>query len=196
MSLLAIENNSLTLEQITAIIDGKRVLGSPGEIQEVMNAIKTYDILLYPFIHPFTDGNGRMGRLWQTVILKNWREVFAWIPVEVLIKENQSLYYKALSVSDANANSTYFIEFLLHLLLETIEETLETEKKVTAKVTANQKKIIDCLKANPYITMNELSAEVGISRKSIAANIKKLKEIGYISRIGADKNGYWQVKEM
>ncbi len=278
-SSLAIENNSLTVEQITAIMDGKRVLGSPGEIQEVKNAIETYDILLslnpydendllkahrilmqdlvkdngryrsgevgifdgdkvvhagppakrvpmlmsdlfewlsksdvhplikscvfhyeFEFIHPFADGNGRMGRLWQTAILKNWREVFAWLPVEVLIKENQASYYKALSMSDISASSTYFIEFLLQLLLDTIEETLETEKKVTvkvtAKVTANQKKIIECLRTNPYITMDELSEKVGISRKSIAANIKKLKTLGYISRIGADKNGYWQVEEM
>jgi predicted HTH transcriptional regulator len=95
-------------------------------------------------------------------------------------------------MSDISASSTYFIEFLLQLLLDTIEETLETEKKVTA----NQKKIIECLRTNPYITMDELSEKVGISRKSIAANIKKLKTLGYISRIGADKNGYWQVEEM
>ena len=275
-SSLAIENNTLTLEQITAILDGKRVLGSPVEIREAQNASEIYDILMslnpyrekdmlkahkimmqdlvknngryrdgdvgvlagervihmgppakrvpmlmadlfawlkksdvhplikscvfhyeFEFIHPFDDGNGRMGRLWQTVILKNWKEVFAWIPVEVLIKEKQAAYYKVLATCDAKGNSTDFIEFLLQLILQTIEEALEAEKRVTAKVTVkvtvNQEKIIACLRANPYITMDELSEKVGISRKSIAANIKKLKELGYVSRAGADKNGYWEI---
>ena len=81
-------------------------------------------------IHPFQDGNGRMGRLWQTVILKEWKEVFAWIPVESLIKENQAEYYNALNSSDNNADSTTFTEFMLSLLLKTIEEIIETEKRL------------------------------------------------------------------
>ena len=275
-SSLAIENNSLSLEQITAIIDGKRVLGNPNEIQEVKNSIQAYDLLLtlnsynekdllkahklmmqnlverngnyrtdgvgifdgehvvhvappakrvpelmadlfewlktsdvhplikscvfhyeFEFIHPFQDGNGRIGRLWQTVILKEWKEVFAWIPVETLIKENQKEYYNALGVSDKSANSTKFIEFMLSIILTTIEEIIATEKKVTVKVTqkvtVNQKKIIEAIKENPNITQEKLAEIVGISRKSIIANMKHLQENGFIKRIGADKNGYWQV---
>ena len=275
-SSLAIENNSLSLEQITAIIDGKRVLGNPNEIQEVKNSIQAYDLLLtlnpynekdllkahklmmqdlvensgkyrtdgvgifdgehvvhvappakripelmadlfewlktsdvhplikscvfhyeFEFIHPFQDGNGRIGRLWQTVILKEWKEVFAWIPVETLIKENQKEYYNALGVSDKSANSTKFIEFMLSIILTTIEEIIATEKKVTVKVTqkvtVNQKKIIKAIKENPNITQEKLAEIIGISRKSIIANMKQLQENGFIKRIGADKNGYWQV---
>ena len=275
-SSLAIENNSLSLEQITAIIDGKRVLGNPNEIQEVKNSIQAYDLLLtlnpynekdllkahklmmqdlvensgkyrtdgvgifdgekvvhvappakrvpelmadlfewlktsdvhplikscvfhyeFEFIHPFQDGNGRIGRLWQTVILKEWKEVFAWIPVETLIKENQKEYYNALGVSDKSANSTKFIEFMLSIILTTIEEIIATEKKVTVKVTqkvtVNQKKIIKAIKENPNITQEKLAEIIGISRKSIIANMKHLQENGFIKRIGADKNGYWQV---
>ena len=275
-SSLAIENNSLSLEQITAIIDGKRVLGNPNEIQEVKNSIQAYDLLLtlnpynekdllkahklmmqdlvensgkyrtdgvgifdgenvvhvappakripelmadlfewlktsdvhplikscvfhyeFEFIHPFQDGNGRIGRLWQTVILKEWKEVFAWIPVETLIKENQKEYYNALGVSDKSANSTKFIEFMLSIILTTIEEIIATEKKVTVKVTqkvtVNQKKIIEAIKENPNITQEKLAEIVGISRKSIIANMKHLQENGFIKRIGADKNGYWQI---
>lgn len=81
-----------------------------------------------------------MGRLWQTVILKDWKEIFAWLPIETLIKENQKDYYKVLSVSDSTANSTKFIEFMLSIILHTINEIIETEKKVTVKVTVNQKK--------------------------------------------------------
>ena len=275
-SSLAIENNSLSLEQITAIIDGKRVLGNPNEIQEVKNSVQAYDLLLtlnpynekdllkahklmmqdlvensgkyrtdgvgifdgehvvhvappakrvpelmadlfewlktsdvhplikscvfhyeFEFIHPFQDGNGRIGRLWQTVILKEWKEVFAWIPVETLIKENQKEYYNALGVSDKSANSTKFIEFMLSIILTTIEEIIATEKKVTVKVTqkvtVNQKKIIKSIKENPNITQEKLAEIVGITRKSIIANMKQLQENGLIKRIGADKNGYWQI---
>ena len=277
-SSLAIENNSLTIEQITAIIDGKRVLGSPNEIQEVKNAIQAYELLLtlnpydekdllkahflmmqdlvshngkyrnegvgifdgnqvvhlappadrvpllmadlfnwlktsdahplikscvfhyeFEFIHPFQDGNGRMGRLWQTVILKEWKEVFAWIPVESLIKENQSEYYNALNSSDKEADSSSFIEFMLSLLLKTIEEIIETEKKVTAKVsvkvTVNQQKILDVIKENPFVTQEELAQIIGLSRKSIIQNMKKLQENGLLKRVGADKNGRWEVVE-
>lgn len=277
-SSLAIENNSLSLKQITAIIEGKRVLGNPNEIKEVKNSIQAYDLLLslnsynekdllnahklmmqdlverngkyrmdgvgifdgervvhmappakrvpelmgdlfewlktsdvhplikscvfhyeFEFIHPFQDGNGRIGRLWQTVILKEWKEIFAWIPVETLIKENQKEYYNVLGVSDSAANSTKFIEFMLALILNTIEEIIESEKmvtpKVTVKVTVNQKKIIEAIKNNPYITQEELAEIVGIARKNIVANMKKLQTNGLIKRVGADKNGYWQIEE-
>lgn len=277
-SSLAIENNSLSLEQITAIIEGKRVLGNPNEIKEVKNSIQAYDLLLtlnpynekdllkahklmmqdlvnisgkyrtgavgifdgekvvhiapsaqrvpelmadlfewlkksevhplikscvfhyeFEFIHPFQDGNGRMGRLWQTVILKEWKEIFAWLPVETLIKENQKEYYNVLGVSDSTANSTKFIEFMLSLILNTIEDIIKTEKvtvKVTQKVTVNQQKILDLIQENPFITQNELSEIIGISRKSIISNMKKLQEYGFIKRIGADKNGYWQIAKI
>jgi Fic family protein len=277
-SSLAIENNSLSLKQITDIIDGKRILGNPNEIKEVKNSIQAYDLLLslnpynekdllkahklmmqnlverngtyrtdgvgifdgekvvhlappadrvhelmfdlfewlktsedhplikscvfhyeFEFIHPFQDGNGRMGRLWQTVILKDWKEIFAWLPVETLVKEHQKEYYNALGTSDSAANSTKFIEFMLSIILDTIEEIIKTEKrvtqKVTVKVTVNQQKIIDAIKANPFVTQEELADIVGITRKSVIENMKKLQENGIIKRIGADKNGHWKVKE-
>ena len=277
-SSLAIENNSLSLEQITAIINGKRVLGAPNEIQEVKNAIQAYDLLLsldstkekdllrahalmmkdlvrnngryrsggvgifngqnvvhvappassvpalmkdlfrwvkradvhplvkscvfhyeFEFIHPFQDGNGRLGRLWQSAILKDWKKVFAWIPVESLIKENQAKYYRVLRACDATADSTAFVEFLLLLILKAAEEIVKNEKKVTVKVTikvtVNQKKILEAVKKNPHVTLDELSKKIGISRKSIAANVKKLQEAGMLKRNGADKNGYWEIVE-
>jgi len=276
-SSLAIENNSLTIEQITAIIEGKRVLGSPNEIREVKNAVQAYELLLtlnpyqekdllqahhlmmnnlvnhsgkyrgdgvgifdgrnvvhvappadrvpslmsdlfqwlkdtdthplikssvfhyeFEFIHPFEDGNGRMGRLWQTVILKEWKPFFAWLPVETLIKEHQNEYYQALSLSDANSDSTAFIEFMLSVILNTIESILATESKITVKITqkitANQQKIIQAIKDNPYITQEELAAVVGIARLNIIKNMKKLQEQHIITRVGADKNGYWRVE--
>ena len=276
-SSLAIENNSLSIEQITAIIEGKRVLGNPNEIQEVKNALQAYELLLilnpyeekdllkahklmmsdlverngkyrnegvgvfdgkqvvhlappadrvpflmadlfqwlknsdvhplikscvfhyeFEFIHPFQDGNGRMGRLWQTVILKDWKSVFAWLPIETLIKENQDEYYKALSSNDSNADSTNFIVFMLQTILNTIKEILETEKKITrkinVKITANQKKILEAIKQNPFVTQEELSQIVGIAKLNINKNMKKLQENEIIERVGADKNGKWIIK--
>lgn len=103
----------------------------------------------------------------------------------------RKLYYNVLGVSDSNANSTKFIEFMLSLILNTIEEIIETEKKVTV----NQQKILNLIKENPFITQEELSEIVGIARKSIISNMKKLQENGLIKRVGADKNGYWQVED-
>lgn len=277
-SSLAIENNSLSIEQITAIIEGKRVLGAPNEIQEVKNAVQAYELLLqlnpyeekdllrahkimmadlvdrngkyrtdgvgifdgnkvvhiappaervpflmadlfdwlknasdhplikscvfhyeFEFIHPFQDGNGRMGRLWQTVILKEWKTFFAWLPVETIIKENQTEYYKALSASDTNADSTAFIEFMLDVILKEIEKNIAIQNgvtvKVTQKVTANQEKIMQAVKENPYVTQTELAKIVGISVKSVKENMKKLQTQGLLNRIGADKNGHWEIKQ-
>lgn len=277
-SSLAIENNSLSIEQITAIIEGKRVLGAPNEIQEVKNAVQAYELLLqlnpyeekdllrahkimmadlvslngkyrtdgvgifdgnevvhiappaervpslmadlfdwlknasdhplikscvfhyeFEFIHPFQDGNGRMGRLWQTVILKEWKPIFAWLPVETIIKENQAEYYKALTASDTNADSTAFIEFMLDVILKEIDKNIAIQNgvtaKVTQKVTANQEKIMRAVKENPYITQADLAKVVGISAKSIKENMKKLQTQGRLRRIGADKNGRWEVVE-
>ena len=86
---------------------------------------------------------------------------------------------------------------MLSLILNTIEEIIESEKKVTqkvaVKVTVNQQKIIDAIKENPYVTQEQLADIVGIARKNIIINMKKLQENGLIKRIGADKNGHWQI---
>ena len=200
-SSLAIENNTLSLGQVSDIIEGKRVLGIPHEIQEVKNSYQAYEHLLeydpykvkdflkahkfmtfdlvkdaghfrsqgvgvfsgtqlihaganyqfvpqlvtdlfawakktdvHPlikssivhfeieFIHPFMDGNGRIGRLWQTLILSKWNELFAWLPVETAVYENQQAYYDALQMAGKTANSEIFIEFMLHAILQTLEE--------------------------------------------------------------------------
>ena len=137
--------------------------------------------------------------LWWNKWRVEWKEIFAWLPVETLIKENQKEYYNVLGASDSAANSTKFIEFMLSLILNTIEEIIETEKKVTqkvtVKVTTNQQKIIDTIKKNPYVTQEELADIVGIARKNIITNMKKLQDSGIIKRIGANKNGHWQIEE-
>ncbi|WP_459209141.1 Fic family protein [Aquimarina rhabdastrellae] len=207
-SSLEIEGNTLTEEQITALLNDKRVIAPQKDILEVQNAIKVYeqlrtfnpnkltdlekahsilmqgliedagklriknvgivkgskvehlaptgslvkglmndlfsylktdeDILLikscvfhyeFEFIHPFLDGNGRMGRLWQTLILMQQYPVFEFLPVERLIKENQEEYYRVLSVSDKSGHSTPFIEFMLDIILQSLENLLKTQNR-------------------------------------------------------------------
>ncbi len=276
---LAIEQNSLSLEQVTAILEGKAVLGPPREILEVKNAIQAYQLLLelnpfdeqdllrahrlmmrdlvgqsgryrtggvgifdgsevihvappasrvpllmadlfswlktsdlhpllkscvfhyeFEFIHPFEDGNGRMGRLWQNVILKDWKRLFAWIPVETLMRENQQAYYRALGTSDAQADSTPFIELMLSLLLTTLRrmpasDTVNDTVNDTVKLTENQRRLLEILKRDPTATMDALAKQVGIARRNVALNLKKLQEARLLERIGADRNGRWVVKE-
>ena len=205
-SSLEIEGNTLTIEQITAIVENKRVIGPKKDILEVKNAIAVYDYLdklnphsfysfceahgilmngliesagrlrsksvgimkgskvahvappgemLKPlmndlfnylkndedlplikscvfhyemeFIHPFIDGNGRMGRLWQTLILKESYPVFEFLPIETIIKERQEKYYEALGKADNSGESTLFIEFMLEVILESLEDLLNIQ---------------------------------------------------------------------
>ena len=81
------------------------------------------------FIHPFMDGNGRMGRLWQTLLLYKWDELFAWLPVETVVYKNQQDYYDALKISGETADSGVFIEFMLNAILQALEEL--SARKIT-----------------------------------------------------------------
>ena len=200
-SSLAIEQNTLSLEQVTAILDGKRVLGNPNEIREVRNAYEAYEMMLhldpfsvqdllaahgrmmeglvfgsgrfrtggvgifagkklvhmappaqlvpehiqslldwyrqtelppliksavfhyeFEFIHPFADGNGRIGRMWHTLLLGQWKELFFWLPVEDLIRVRQKEYYDALGAADAEADSAGFVQLMLMLIRDALAD--------------------------------------------------------------------------
>ncbi len=277
-SSLAIEKNTLTLEQVTDVINGKRILGPPQDIREVKNAYEAYErvselepysvknLLLahkimmeglvkeagsfrsgnvgvyagtkpvhagtpakyvpdlmkqlftwlkqskyhplvkscifhyeFEFIHPFTDGNGRIGRLWQSLILQKWNKVFAWIPVETLVHENQNEYYKVLQQADNAGDSTQFVEFMLGMIRDALKEIGETnhEANVTinvgVNVVTNEEKIITLLRQDGSMSANKLSISVGITERQAQRILAKLKSKGKFVRHGANKNGYWEV---
>lgn len=171
-SSLAIEHNSLSLEQVTAILNGKRVLGNPNEIKEVQNAYEAYELMLhlnpssvddllkahklimnglvpehinnlfawyqqselhpliksaifhyeFEFIHPFADGNGRIGRMWHSLLLGKWKELFFWLPIEDLIQLRQKEYYDALGMADKQADSAGFVELMLEIIMDSLKE--------------------------------------------------------------------------
>lgn len=279
-SSLAIEQNTLTLEQVTSVINGKRILGPPQDIREVKNAYEAYErvsvldpyslknLLLahkimmeglvkeagsfrsgnvgvyagtelihagtpakyvpnlmnqlftwlkqskyhplvkscvfhyeFEFIHPFADGNGRTGRLWQSLILQKWKEVFAWIPVETLVYENQEEYYKVLQHSDKVGDSTEFVEFMLGMIRNALKEISETHSQTNVvinigkNVVTNEEKIIALLRQDGNMSANMLAVSVGVTERQAQRILAKLKAEGKIIRHGANKNGYWEVIE-
>ena len=288
-SSLAIENNTLSLKQVTDIIDGKHVLGAPDEIQEVKNAVAAYRLMSqldafkekdllkahglmmkdlvrhaghyrqdgvgvfdgngnclhmappaarvpelmgdlfqwvkttnvhplihscvfhyeFEFIHPFIDGNGRMGRYWQTMLLARWKGIFSWLPVETIVKEHQQDYYNAIAKSDAAGESTAFIEFMLHCLLDTMEYYEDEENtivqdivqdKVQNKVRNNFPEVSQptwdvfaIISKNPHATVNTICSQLRLKERQIYKHISMLKQVGLIVRVGSNKTGYWKV---
>lgn len=267
---LQIEGNTFTEEKVTAMIEGKRVLGSVKEISEVEGAIIAYNNLdnytyknindllhahqlmmnnlltdagsfrkgnvgvvgkdgvshvappairvnelmnnlfdwlsstdehllvascifhyEFEFIHPFSDGNGRIGRLWQTVILKAYKDLFGYLPIESIVKENQQKYYDALEQSGADGESTAFIEFMLDVILKTVKQfTSISNHKSNLK---SDQIILRLIKANNKITIKQLCEKTKLSESGVKKVIRKLKDNGSLERIGSLKGGHWEV---
>ena len=154
----------------------------------ILSCIFHYEFV---FIHPFTDGNGRMARLWQTAILANWEELFKYMPIESLIKKNQEEYYKAISDCNKSGNSNEFIEFMLKMINETIDEMVnskELKEKTLVVLSENEQKILECIKKNVIIGAKEIIEKTNISDRTVRRILKKLIDNGIIEIVGNTVN--------
>lgn len=244
-SSLAIENNTLSLEQVTDVIDGKRVLAPKDDILAVQNAYRVYALLPeldpysmqdllkahgammnglvggagalrsspvgvinekgavihvappqsmvrellmqlfdwlktskthilikscvfhyeFEFIHPFLDGNGRMGRLWQTALLAKWKPIFEWIPIESLIRKHQEEYYRAISLSTSEGRSNRFILFMLGMIKASIAEIVSDTRNHINHVDRQITALMSVIESYPMSAM-ELMERLGLKSRN------------------------------
>jgi Fic family protein len=146
----------------------------------------------FEFIHPFSDGNGRIGRLWQSVILNSFNPIFSLLPTESIVRDYQEEYYKAIEDSTQLGESTPFIEFMLEMILKSIQTTLKSDQKSNYK---SDQKVLALMKENSKITIYELMEKLSMSESGIKKVIKKLKDENIISRVGSLKSGHWEIKK-
>lgn len=129
----------------------------------IMSAIFHYEFV---FIHPFSDGNGRMARLWHTALLYNWKPIFEYIPIESQIEKFQEDYYDAIAKCHINGDSNFFIEFMLEQIDKVLDELLEQVKSVDVDYSAYTKKLVDVMKYDVAYTAKELMELLDLKSRS------------------------------
>ena len=143
----------------------------------------------FEFCHPFSDGNGRTGRLWQTLLLSRWRPVLAWLPVESAIRRRQTDYYEALARSGALGSCESFVEFML----EAIRESILPYAKPASAEDMNRALALAFLRDNSRSTVAQLAEHLGSSKRSAERLVAQLKDEGVLERQGSPRAGLWIV---
>lgn len=280
-SSLAIEGNTLTEGEVSDIINGKNVVAPLRQVQEVKNAIKTYELydhldpfsvddllkahgvmmqaltddagcfrrggvgvyagsqlihmappadrvpflvndlfewlrtsqdhLLvrscvfhyeFEFIHPFSDGNGRTGRLWQSLILGRLHPLFEHLPVENMVYANQEAYYDVIQRSNDAAQSGPFIEFMLQEILNALtshqgeplpELPNKLPDKLPNKLPDKLRELMELIEEEPKVSAATAALELNVSERTARSYFAQLKELGYIERRGSNKSGFWKI---
>ena len=128
----------------------------------ILSSIFHYEFV---FIHPFTNGNGRMVRLWQNSILYKWKDIFEYLPIESKIHKYQDEYYNSIAICHKNANSNVFIEFMLKMIDETLDEAISTSYIPLTNETININKLLDVMTSVKPMTATEIMEKLGIKSK-------------------------------
>ena len=145
----------------------------------------------FEFCHPFSDGNGRTGRLWHTLLLSRWRPVLAWLPIESTIRQRQAGYYEALAKSDPSGSGGQFVEFMLGVIRDSI---LPFSKPASEKELARSR-ALDFFREHGNGNVSQLAESLGCSKRSAERMVAKLKEEGILSRRGSARAGIWIVDD-
>jgi len=166
-------------------------LGQSEEHLLIKSCVFHYE---FEFIHPFGDGNGRIGRLWQSVILHQWKPIFSSMPTESIIRDHQDGYYAALEAAGSIGESTPFVEFMLEMILQTIQNVPNVDPDNVPK--DRSELILDQLAKTPEMSVRQLSELLSVSDKTIKRDLEKLKNEQKIERIGSNRKGYWQISKV